>query len=103
QRPGQKKEIVTHNGYRQKITLPDGSIVWLNASSKLTYDNNFGNSIREVTLSGEAFFDVVSRTQLVMGKEQKIPFVIHTPQIDVRVLGTAINVKSYPGDRQTET
>lgn len=103
QRPSQKKEIVTHNGYRQKITLPDGSIVWLNASSTLTYDNNFGNPIREVTLSGEAFFDVVSRTRSVMGKEQKIPFVIHTPQIDVRVLGTAFNVKSYPGDRQTET
>jgi ferric-dicitrate binding protein FerR (iron transport regulator) len=99
-----KKEFSTHNGYRQKITLPDGSTVWLNAGSKLSYNSNsFGSPAREVELSGEAFFDVVTLTRSALNGATKIPFIIHTPQIDVRVLGTAFNVKSYPGDRQTET
>ena len=50
--------ITTKNGSRTKIELPDGSIAWLNAGSKLTYDKQFGNLMREVELSGEAYFDV---------------------------------------------
>jgi ferric-dicitrate binding protein FerR (iron transport regulator) len=98
---GEKNEITTRNGSKTKITLPDGSKVWLNAGSKLTYNKDFGNNIREVELTGEAFFDVVHINSPVHG--QAVPFIIHTPQIDVHVVGTAFNVKSYPGDRQTET
>jgi ferric-dicitrate binding protein FerR (iron transport regulator) len=98
---GEKNEITTHNGSKTKITLPDGSKVWLNAGSKLTYNKDFGNNIREIELTGEAFFDVVHINSPANGKA--VPFVIHTPQIDVHVVGTAFNVKSYPGDRQTET
>lgn len=87
-------EIVTRNGSRTRITLPDGSIVWLNAGSKLNYDKQFGAKLREVTLTGEAFFDVK--------KNPDLPFVIHTNRIDVRVLGTQFNVRSYPGDKTTE-
>lgn len=87
-------EIVTRNGSRTRVTLPDGSIVWLNAGSKLNYDKSFGVDQREVTLTGEAYFDVV--------KNPDLPFVIHTNRIDVRVLGTQFNVKSYPGDLTTE-
>jgi ferric-dicitrate binding protein FerR (iron transport regulator) len=75
--------------------------VWLNAGSVLTYDKNFGGDIREVTLTGEAYFEV--RSVFLPGTKQKIPFIIHTQQIDVRVLGTAFNVKAYPNEKQTET
>lgn len=88
-------EIATQYGTRTTQRLPDGSRVWLNAGSKLTFTKNFGDSIREVSLTGEAFFDVV--------KNPKKPFVIHTSTIDVKVLGTQFNVKSYPTDKTTET
>jgi transmembrane sensor len=107
----EKSEVSTRNGSRTKITLPDGSNVWLNAGSKLTYNKDFGNEIREVELSGEAYFDVKSLPGLPLpdshrdpsGGGGKMPFIIHTRHIDIRVVGTAFNVKSYPGDRQTET
>lgn len=98
---GEKNEVSTRNGSKTKITLPDGSTVWLNAGSVLTYNKDFGGDIREVDLSGEAFFEVVPSTS--RRTAQRIPFIIHTQHIDVRVLGTAFNVKSYPGDKQTET
>ncbi|WP_207514836.1 FecR family protein [Longitalea luteola] len=98
---GEKNEVSTRNGSKTTITLPDGSKVWLNAGSVLTYNKDFGGVIREVTLSGEAFFDV--KPAVSPSTQEKIPFVIHTQHLDVRVLGTAFNVKSYPGDKQTET
>lgn len=87
-------EVSTRNGSRTRIQLPDGTHVWLNAGSKLSYDKNFGNGLREVTLTGEAFFDVE--------KDAEAPFIIHTAKIDVKVLGTTFNIKSYPNDRTTE-
>jgi transmembrane sensor len=98
---GKKNEVSTCNGSKTTITLPDGSKVWLNAGSVLTYNKDFGGEKREVELSGEAFFEVVPATSPATA--QKIPFIIHTQHIDVRVLGTAFNVKSYPGDKHTET
>lgn len=88
-------EISTRPGSKSKIQLPDGSIVWLNAGSKLTYTKEYGQQIREVTLTGEAYFDVV--------KMKEKPFIIHTSSINIKVLGTAFNVKAYPEDKQTET
>lgn len=88
-------EVSTKPGSRTKIQLPDGSVVRLNSSSTLTYDKNFGRNIREVSLTGEAFFDVT--------KDSSHPFIIHTSVIDIKVLGTAFNVKSYPNDANTET
>jgi ferric-dicitrate binding protein FerR (iron transport regulator) len=88
-------QVSTKPGSKTQIQLPDGSVVRLNSSSTLTYDKNFGKNIREVNLTGEAFFDVT--------KDSSRPFIIHTNVIDVKVLGTAFNVKSYPGDPNTET
>ena len=88
-------EVITQNGTRTKLLLPDGTDVWLNAGSRLTYDSSYGSKLREVTLTGEAFFDVL--------KNREKPFVIHTGIINIRVLGTAFNVKSYPGDKTVET
>src|SRR5262249_48356756 len=63
-------EISTRYGSKSKIQLPDGSSVWLNAGSTITYGKQYGNGLREVSLTGEAFFDVV--------RNPDVPFVIHT-------------------------
>lgn len=88
-------EISTRPGSKSRVQLPDGTIVMLNAGSKLAYNKDFGKGIREVTLTGEAFFDVK--------KMNSVPFVIHTSSIDIKVLGTVFNVKAYPEDKKTET
>jgi transmembrane sensor len=88
-------EIYTRNGSKTNVVLPDGTQVWLNAGSKITYDKQYAIAAREVNLTGEAFFDVV--------KNKDKPFIIHTGKIDIRVLGTAFNVKSYPGEKTIET
>lgn len=90
-----KNEISTKSGSKTSLVLPDGTKVWLNASSQLTYEKNYGNKLREVSLIGEAYFDVV--------KNKEKPFVIHTAKMDIKVLGTAFNVKCYPGEKTTET
>jgi transmembrane sensor len=87
-------EINTAAGSRTHLTLPDGTKVWLNAGSRLTYGKSYNASTREVNLTGEAFFDVAHNSQK--------PFLIHTARIDIQVLGTSFNVKSYPTDRTTE-
>jgi transmembrane sensor len=83
-------EVAAGTGTKSELRLPDGTRVWLNSESKLEYKANFNDSIREVTLEGEAYFDVV--------KDKSRPFIVHTSDIDIRVLGTAFNVKSYPKD-----
>ena len=88
--------IYSRLGSRTQVLLPDGTQVWLNSGSKITYDNNFSDQLeREVTLTGEAYFDVAHRN--------KQPFIIHTTQVDIKVLGTAFNVRAYPGDKAMET
>jgi ferric-dicitrate binding protein FerR (iron transport regulator) len=107
--PGEKKNgkpiasntISTRPGSKSKVELPDGTQVWLNADSKLTYGQNFSGNTREVTLTGEAYFDVAHATSAETG--QRIPFIIHTSSIEIKVLGTAFNVRSYPGEKTTET
>jgi ferric-dicitrate binding protein FerR (iron transport regulator) len=94
--PGTEMNIVaTKNGSKTKITLPDGTQVWLNADSKLTYPNDFQHiSTRQVTLSGEAFFEVIH--------DGNHPFVIHTRYLNIEDLGTSFNVRAYPNDGETE-
>jgi transmembrane sensor len=93
--------ISTRPGSKSKVELPDGTQVWLNADSKLTYGQHFLGNTREVTLTGEAYFDVAHATSAETG--QRIPFIIHTSSIDIKVLGTAFNVRSYPGEKTIET
>lgn len=87
--------LVAENGSRTRTILPDGSTVWLNAGSHISFNPNFTGNTREVTLEGEAYFDVV--------KQPKRPFIVHVSGYDIRVLGTAFNVKSYPTDKTVET
>ena len=80
-------EINVGKGSRSKIQLPDGSSVWINSGSKLTYGKTFTGNTREIKLDGEAYFEVV--------RDPEHPFIVHTSGIDIKVLGTAFNVKAY--------
>ncbi|MEO8711139.1 MAG: FecR family protein [Parafilimonas sp.] len=88
------QQVVAQKGSRNRTILPDGSVVWLNAGSSLSYTGNFKGLIREVYLKGEGFFDVV--------KQEGHPFIVHANGIDIKVLGTAFDVKSYSEDNTVE-
>lgn len=94
QQPKSNNEITVKKGAKTKLQLPDGSKVWVNSDSKLSYPETFQGNQRDVYLEGEAYFDVV--------KDPKHPFIVHTSGIDVRVLGTAFNVKSYEAEPTIE-
>jgi len=83
-----EKQYATKLGEHAKITLSDGTQIWLNAGSLLKYPKEFKGDTREVYLTGEAFFDVA--------KDKKHPFIIHTDKMDTKVLGTSFNVQAYP-------
>lgn len=87
-------EITVKLGTKTKVQLPDGSHVWVNSDSKLTYAETFTGPTRDIYLEGEAYFDVV--------KDAKHPFIVHTSGIDIRVLGTAFNVKAYKAEPTIE-
>ncbi|WP_166332858.1 FecR family protein [Sphingobacterium chungjuense] len=93
----QKTEMIQiAGGEMREIMLEDGSKITLNGSSKLIYPKSFEDAAtREVTLIGEAYFDVA--------KDAEKPFLIHTPRMEIRVLGTAFNVRDYQEDQQAET
>lgn len=87
--------IATEKGSRTTITLIDGTKVWVNGDTKLTYDEDFGAKTRSVWLSGEAYFEVA--------KDKAHPFIVHTDLMDVTALGTAFNVRSYKDENNAET
>ncbi len=80
--------VSTPFGARTSFKLPDGSEVWMNSGSILTYPNLFGNS-RKVELQGEAYFKVI---------KNGIPFVVKTDKGNIEVTGTSFNVKVYPNE-----
>lgn len=82
--------ISTRPDTRSRITLPDGTAVWLNSDSRMTYNKAFGERKREITLEGEAFFDVARKAD--------VPLVVHARGLDIHVLGTSFNVMAYPAD-----
>jgi ferric-dicitrate binding protein FerR (iron transport regulator) len=95
---GGGREVVLENskGKKSIIYLPDGTKVWLNAESRITYPSAFKDlDKREVFLDGEAFFDVT--------ENKKKPFVVNTSRLQLKVLGTAFNVKSYSNENTIET
>ena len=87
------QEIISPFGMHSKITLPDGSTVWLNSGSQLKYPVQFAGAERNVVLTGEGFFDVRS--------DKKHPFIVETKKIKVEATGTAFNVEAYPDDSIT--
>jgi transmembrane sensor len=89
----QTQTITIPHGARSNLSLADGSEVWLNSGSVLTYASDFSGN-RNLELEGEAYFEVV---------ESDIPFTVNTPLGKVQVTGTAFNVKALPEDHQFET
>lgn len=81
------QSIYVPTGQRVDITLSDGTNVWLNARTKIVYPAVFNNSIRQVTIDGEAYFDVA--------KDTKRPFIVETGKCNMEVLGTKFNVEGY--------
>lgn len=81
-------------GAKSKMTFPDGSVVWLNAGSKMKYDSNFAKESRTVELLGEGYFEV--------SKNKELPFVVNTEKLAVKVLGTKFNLKSYEEDSEVK-
>lgn len=81
----------TPRGGTYHVTLPDGTVVWLNAASSIKFPSTFSRQTeRRVELTGEAYFEVF--------KNKDQPFIVHSGNQDVRVLGTRFNIENYPGD-----
>lgn len=90
----QMLECFVPNGEQKQLTLPDGSVVWLNAGSTLLYPETFGKT-RSIYLSGEGHFTVV--------KNKEKPFIVKTSYIDVEALGTVFNVHAYSEETKSTT
>ncbi len=79
-------------GSKTKLYLPDGTLVWLNAGSRIIYSQGFGVDNRRVRLEGEGYFEVEHNEEL--------PFFVKTPELQVQVLGTKFNFCNYPEDHE---
>lgn len=82
--------VAVEKGQKAKIILPDGSSVWMNSGSKISYGKRFNQSERIVNLEGEAYFDVAKR--------KDAPFIVKSGEFSVEALGTAFDVKAYPNE-----
>lgn len=89
------REVKTPKGSQSYLTLPDGTEVWLNANSKIVYDEDFNEADRKVQLTGEAYFNVA--------KNENKPFTIQAGGLKVKVLGTVFNLRCYPDEDNIET
>lgn len=79
-------------GSKTKLYLPDGTLVWLNAGSRMTYSQGFGVDNRKVEQEGEGYFEVK--------RNEKIPFFVKTKDLQLQVLGTKFNFRDYPEDHE---
>ncbi|MBD1422405.1 FecR family protein [Sphingobacterium chuzhouense] len=88
--------LITDRGQQYQLVLPDGTKVWLNAASTLTFPSSFhAAEKRKVQLEGEAYFEVA--------KDTKKPFIVETKDQKIRVYGTHFNVSSYADEGETRT
>jgi transmembrane sensor len=78
-----------------KVTLPDGSNVWLNHSSSLKYPAIFHGNARRVELNGEGYFEV--------SHNSKMPFIVNTGELQIKAIGTTFNIMAYPEEDRIET
>lgn len=88
---GSVRPIKTNNSEHRLIVLADGSKVWINANSKLSWSPDFNIERREVVLYGEAYFDI--------RHDPKRPFIITTGDVKTTVLGTAFNIRAFPTEK----
>lgn len=93
---GKLNTLSTANGETYKLKLPDGSNVWLNSASTLTYSSRLvENGKRTVKLEGEGYFEIA--------KDRSHPFIVATGKQEVEVLGTHFNINSYPDEAVVAT
>jgi len=90
-----RNTIVTPKGRQYQLVLPDGSRIWLNAATTLTYPVNFNKDKRQVEVRGEAYFEVE--------KAANWPFVVNTEFQQIEVLGTHFNISAYDDDEHAKT
>ncbi|WP_304246728.1 FecR family protein [Parabacteroides gordonii] len=86
----QEYTVLSGKGQKNQILLPDGTHIWLNSESEISYTSDFNQSNRSIKLKGEAFFDVK--------KNEYLPFNVEVDSINIQVLGTAFNVSAYADD-----
>ena len=86
--------LITDSGSKRRFVLPDSTIVWLNSNSKLEYPTTFSESSREISLEGEAYFEV--------SHDVNKPFHVHAGDMDIEVLGTHFSVENYPDKKGVE-
>lgn len=96
---GEKKtplvsEVVVPNGSKTKLTLQDGSTVWLNAGSEIQYDSDFGKVNRRLKLTGEAYLEVA--------KNKECPFIVDAGDVKIKVLGTHFNINAYADNNEIQ-
>lgn len=87
--------IRTPRGGQYEIMLPDGSRAWLNSASSLRFPASFTGPRREVTLTGQGYFEVT--------KDKEHPFIVHTTRTDINVLGTSFDIMAYEDEPETNT
>lgn len=87
-------ELIVPAGARYQLVLADGTKVWMNSASKLSYPVAFNKNERRVVLEGEAFFEVTSSA---------VPFIVEVGQREIEVLGTSFNISAYSEDKNLET
>lgn len=87
-----RHRLITPIGGEYKLTLSDGTKVWINAGSELSYPVAFNTKIREVLLSGEAYFEVA--------KDSERPFCVKVEKLDILVTGTAFNISAYREEKK---
>jgi len=88
-------KLTTPRGAQYRLTLPDGTGVWLNAASELKYPTSFQGKERRVYLSGEGYFEIAANAQQ--------PFVVSANGVDVNVLGTQFNIMAYSDEAFVKT
>lgn len=95
--PGKENVVLVYApiGSKAMTVLPDGTHVWLNAGSKLSYATNYNNGTRIVKLEGEGFFEVKTNPQK--------PFIVKAKELDIKAYGTAFNVKAYLEEKEVIT
>lgn len=84
--------VFADNGHISKVELPDGTWVWLNSGSKISYSNLFASKNRHISLTGEAYFQVT--------KNKDLPLIVTSGELQVKVLGTKFNVTAYPENKE---
>jgi transmembrane sensor len=95
--------LTTPNAGQYKVVLPDGSRVWLNSASSLTYPTNFIGDERRVILTGEAYFEVETTLINALNQNRKMPFIVESNSQEVKVLGTRFNINCYADEPDIKT